>query len=685
MVCAVLLSGIAVAVQAEDGDAYTTTTVPPVGDIQDYLGRTGDAGFVLSLDGSEAVSILEMISGFLPSDEDDGPDSYFDTSGPHTLAGLLTHMSDDEWTKASADADVAVHLVCSEDSDGYEYTLRLRADAGYGFSVIPDDADRRCVIEASGSVGLAASAVVRLSADLAFRSMDASVDIRASADGSRNFDTVDGDAVYTGADVPVRFSQDASVDLHLGIDGLTAEETEALWNGTADDLEKRVVAIIRAADGSGRLAGSEFRAVTEVDEGGFFDDDPLGDFLDGLMDGAFGLSTAARTTGSDEQDIIDILLSTVFGNSLTYFYEFGDVSKNTGSRDAVVSGVGTVPSRPVSPTEGIDGEYILSYWKDGTDSVVYVEFEGKGRAPSEMLGYPVALMDLDDIRDDGFSAVLPDGSRTTVVTVQTGTGTKVVTTVTRADGTTESRTTVETSRTQSGTVTVTTSTEMFDASGVKTGSTAEVSVSIGSVLDADDIRSAVSGGHVSDGVLIVSPGSGSGALSVVITRDALQAAASENIGLSIDGDAGRVSFPPGAFGSSDGLTLTLSRADASSMSSAQQRAAEGRTVYSIEAASGGSGLHELGTRATVTLPCGQGGALVHYIDADGNLHEIESVYDADARQVTFTTDHFSYFAVSAPEDSGSQDGPSALPIAAALAVLVLIAAALAVRRRRQSA
>lgn len=680
VLCVLLLSGAAVAVPAADGDTDTADT-SSAGLLQDILGRTGDGGFVLEADGSDIIELMKNTGGWMPPGTDldlSDVQEYLLSTGSPTLAGVLTAATDGIWTDASAGLLAAVHVSSEKDGDGIRIAAKASATLTFAVSGSPDGDDARCTMDASGTVSFRASAAAYVASGLVLKTVSVSADAAIAVDGTRNFDIdEDGDVVYTGTTAPLTYHRSLYADAHAELDGVPIasimEDDDVSFTGTA---------VARAYDGSGALVGAEARG----DLASAFDGLDIG-----IDDDLFRLlpSNGTPTTGSDD-DGADVMIAmaralveSVFGDTLSYYYDLGDESyaypAGTDVRSKVVSAVGDAPSRTVSPTPGISGTYAMSYWKDATDSVVYVDFEGDGKAPSEIMGYPAAAVDLHD-DDDGYSAVLPDGSRIEYHTEGTADGHRTVTTVYRADGTVSGRTTVETTVSADGTVTVTKRTESFDGRGEPSGSSSEVSVTVGSVVDAAALEAAISASG-SQGVVVVTSG-GSGGTAVLITGDAFRAAAAGGVDLRIDGEAGSVRLPPSSFGSD--VSLTISAADVSSMTDAQRRAADGKSVYSISAASGGSSIHELGTEVTVSLPCGPSGGSVYYIDGEGVLHGIESSFDADAQRLVFATDHFSYFAVGEPEGA-SDDGTSWAAVLVVFAALIVIVAAIIVLRRRNAA
>ena len=70
-------------------------------------------------------------------------------------------------------------------------------------------------------------------------------------------------------------------------------------------------------------------------------------------------------------------------------------------------------------------------------------------------------------------------------------------------------------------------------------------------------------------------------------------------------------------------------------------------------------IHELGGEVTVTIPyiLREGetaeSVVVYHVDDGGVRHPMKTTYDTESREVTFVTDHFSYYVIGLPEGASA--------------------------------
>ncbi len=165
--------------------------------------------------------------------------------------------------------------------------------------------------------------------------------------------------------------------------------------------------------------------------------------------------------------------------------------------------------------------------------------------------------------------------------------------------------------------------------------------------------------------------------------------------VELTGSAGKVTVSPEvsqALGSKTGdISLTVGTADKSMLNDAQKKIVGGNAVFDLKVMEAGKTFSALGGNVTVTLPytlkAGEDPSKVkvYYVDDNGVLNEYVTQYDAATGTVSFVTDHFSYWMVTAAEPSPTPEpGPSPEPkpepsgsgsnIAVWIAVVLAIAA-----------
>lgn len=146
--------------------------------------------------------------------------------------------------------------------------------------------------------------------------------------------------------------------------------------------------------------------------------------------------------------------------------------------------------------------------------------------------------------------------------------------------------------------------------------------------------------------------------------------------LTLDADLARITFDPAALSAvveqaGEGLVLRVACRAAEELPGAQAAAAGGMPVYELTLHSGGETIsHFAGGSVSVTLPYileegrSAGEVAVWHLAEDGAATRCESRYDEEARQVTFTTPHFSHYVIACGELGASAGSPETLALPA---------------------
>ena len=128
------------------------------------------------------------------------------------------------------------------------------------------------------------------------------------------------------------------------------------------------------------------------------------------------------------------------------------------------------------------------------------------------------------------------------------------------------------------------------------------------------------------------------------------------------------------------VTLSLTTADRSSMTSAQRESIEsGSTTVSLKAMAGGESIgDELGGKVTVSVKhiAAEGKkAVAYYVDDNGKMMKVaDQTYDAEKGEMTMVLDHFSIYTI-VDEEPAEEKG---LPVAvlACLGMIVILSLAI---------
>ena len=182
---------------------------------------------------------------------------------------------------------------------------------------------------------------------------------------------------------------------------------------------------------------------------------------------------------------------------------------------------------------------------------------------------------------------------------------------------------------------------------------------------------------------------------VVIDQIALQTIRDSGAKLEVSGDIGTISVPTEVAGNlseiGGDVSMSISTANKSVMTSAQQERVGDAPVFELSANAGDQSVHELGGDVVITLPytLSEGESpddiRVFYLDDDGGLHVRTTTYDTVTHTISFVTDHFSYYMIGTVADLGDQsqdggDNTAYYIIAAVVAIAVVAVVAVTIRR-----
>lgn len=215
---------------------------------------------------------------------------------------------------------------------------------------------------------------------------------------------------------------------------------------------------------------------------------------------------------------------------------------------------------------------------------------------------------------------------------------------------------IKTSTSSGVTTTATTATAAMGSDG-----TANASVTNGQLaaaIDAAVKQAAESGTKSRIEITVIAPDAATG-VSLTVPQSAFKALADSSIGsLRVTTSLGSATFDSKAIdamnsNASGNVTITIKEADTSSLSAEDKTKIGDRPVYDLSVTSGNSVISSFdeGT-ATVSIPYtladgeDANNVVIYYISGSGQLVTIPNcVYDAKSGTVTFTTTHFSIYAV----------------------------------------
>lgn len=148
-----------------------------------------------------------------------------------------------------------------------------------------------------------------------------------------------------------------------------------------------------------------------------------------------------------------------------------------------------------------------------------------------------------------------------------------------------------------------------------------------------------------------------GNVKASISTKELQDAVAAKGGMKITSDVASIKFDQAALSKISGtissdLTVTMTKADTSKLSEADQLLVGSRPVYELSVKSGTKTISEFDGKVSVSigyeLAAGEdpNSILIYYINKDGNLELVKnSRYNETTKRVEFATDHFSAYAV----------------------------------------
>jgi hypothetical protein len=136
---------------------------------------------------------------------------------------------------------------------------------------------------------------------------------------------------------------------------------------------------------------------------------------------------------------------------------------------------------------------------------------------------------------------------------------------------------------------------------------------------------------------------------------------------------------------SQSAAVSLRTVDISELDESQrENVPEGAVVFSITIESMGVNVHELGGMARITIPVDLTGSnlALWYLDDSGTMHRVEDAVFADG-EVSFTTDHLSYYVVG--EIQSSEGGGFPILYVAIVSIVVAVLGVALLLRIRQNA
>ncbi len=197
-------------------------------------------------------------------------------------------------------------------------------------------------------------------------------------------------------------------------------------------------------------------------------------------------------------------------------------------------------------------------------------------------------------------------------------------------------------------------------------------------------------------VVIKSDDRSSARASTSVSKDALSKVSDAGASLALDAGVGSVSIDSAvsktlAESSSDGdVSLSIRLADKGTMTDKQRSVVRDSTVVELSASVGSTAIHQLGGKATITIPYvlkaweNEDNICVWYVDSDGRFFMADDVsYSAlNGGSVTFSTTHFSMFVISTESNLGSAESTNddswIMPVIVACAVALVFVAFAAV-------
>lgn len=212
-------------------------------------------------------------------------------------------------------------------------------------------------------------------------------------------------------------------------------------------------------------------------------------------------------------------------------------------------------------------------------------------------------------------------------------------------------------------ITVSTSTAAKTESAGKAAasvSESQMNTSLKKAQDALEAAKKNGGAQKAEMKIAVSGGTGSNEIETSIPAASVKAVAENGkISLTLETAVANVTLDEKTLSAvskeaaGSDIKITAAKIDKSKLSLFERLITLTRPVYEFSVVSGGKEISEFsGGQATITLPytlaAGEKaeGIRVFYVDSDGNLSVVKNVsYDEKAKAVSFTTSHFSYYAI----------------------------------------
>ena len=179
--------------------------------------------------------------------------------------------------------------------------------------------------------------------------------------------------------------------------------------------------------------------------------------------------------------------------------------------------------------------------------------------------------------------------------------------------------------------------------------------------------------------------------SAIMDKDSVQAVIDEGLSLEIRDSDLSIDIPNSVLsnvisGKEGDVSLDVAEVSAGDLGEAQKDAVkDADLIISIDLSVGGTAIHELGDDVIVTVNytplSGKDTSKMYvaYVKDDGTIEKIDCSY-ADGK-VTFTTDHFSFYAIMYNDPESESGFPTVYLVIGVIAALVLVGGAIAVVRR----
>uniref|UniRef100_UPI0037DD6B41 leucine-rich repeat domain-containing protein n=1 Tax=Methanomethylophilus alvi TaxID=1291540 RepID=UPI0037DD6B41 len=179
--------------------------------------------------------------------------------------------------------------------------------------------------------------------------------------------------------------------------------------------------------------------------------------------------------------------------------------------------------------------------------------------------------------------------------------------------------------------------------------------------------------------------------SAIMDKDSVQAVIDEGLSLEIRDSDLSIDIPNSVLsnvisGKEGDVSLDVAEVSAGDLGEAQKDAVkDADLIISIDLSVGGTAIHELGDDVIVTVNytplSGKDTSKMYvaYVKDDGTIEKIDCSY-ADGK-VTFTTDHFSIYAIMYDDPESESGFPTVYLVIGVIAALVLVGGAIAVVRR----